>query len=83
MSYSTTADTAQDPPASTCAAPTPARVVSDIASTAINALSPFANDAPRTPVEPPTLWTLAAFARREFEQAVNQASTVNSLAGHI
>ena len=34
-------------------------------------------------MEPPTLWTLAAFARREFEQAVNQAPTVNPLAGHI
>ncbi len=68
---------------STGAAPSPASVVSDIASTVVNALSPFANDAPRTPVEPPTLWTLAAFARREFERAVNQAPTVNPLAGQI
>jgi len=58
-------------------------VVSDIASTVVNALSPVANDAPRTPVEPPTLWTLAAFARREFEQAVKRAPTVNPLAGQI
>ena len=65
------------------AAPTPVSVVSDIASTVVNALSPVANDAPRTPVEPPTLWTLAAFARREFEQAVSQAPTVNPLAGQI
>ena len=63
--------------------PTPDTVVSDIASTVVNALSPFANDAPRTPVEAPTLWTLAAFARREFGQAVNRAPTVNPLAGHI
>ena len=65
-------------------APTPATVVSDIASTVVNALSPLANDAPRTPVEPPTLWTLAAFARREFEQAFsNPAPTVNPVAGQI
>jgi len=66
------------------AAPTPASVVSDIASTVVNALSPFANDAPRTPVEPPTLWTLAAFARREFERSTsNQSPNVNPLSGQI
>ena len=31
-------------------------------------------------MEPPTLWTLAAFARREFERTVDQSPTVNPLA---
>ena len=58
--------------------------MSDIVSTVVDAVvSPFANDAPRTPVEAPTLWTLAAFARREFERTVNPSPTVNPLAGHI
>ena len=46
--------------------------------------SPFAGDAPTTPVEPPTLWTLLAFVRREFERAVfNQPPTVDPLAGQV
>ncbi len=47
-------------------------------------VSPFANNAPTRPVEPPTVWTLLAFARREFEQTVfNQSPTVSPPAGAI
>ena len=47
-------------------------------------LAPFANTAPTLPVGSPTMWTLLAFARREFERTVsNPSPTVNPLAGHI
>jgi acetyl esterase/lipase len=54
-------------------------------STLVSAvLSPFANTAPTTPVEPPTLWTLLAFARREFEHASsNPSPIVNPLAKQV
>ena len=75
--------TAQDPPVSPGTAPTPAGVVSGTASTLLSAvLSPLAKNAPTPPVEPPTMWTLLAFARREFERTVNPSPT-NPLAGHI
>ena len=80
-SVSTTLPPAE--PAATVSTLTRVGIASGIASTVVNALSPFANDAPTTPVEPPTLWTLLAFARREFEQTVNQSPTVNPLAGQI
>ena len=46
-------------------------------------LSPFAAaTAPGEPAPAPALWTLAAFARREFEQAFsNPQATVNPMAG--
>ena len=43
-------------------------------------LRPFAAGAPAAPVEPPTMWTLLAVVRREFERTV-QSPTVNQLAG--
>jgi hypothetical protein len=44
------------------------RLVSTLVSTVVSAvLSPFASSAPTTPVQSPSLWTLLAFARREFE----------------
>ncbi|MFG1933882.1 alpha/beta hydrolase fold domain-containing protein [Mycobacterium sp. NPDC048908] len=47
-------------------------------------LSPFASDAPTPPAEPPMLWTLLAFARREFERAFSLPSTtVSPPAGQI
>jgi hypothetical protein len=50
----------------------------------INAvLSPFANSAPTAPVQSPAAWTLLAFARREFEQALTPSTAVNPLAGQI
>jgi acetyl esterase/lipase len=54
-------------------------------STLVSAvLSPFANNAPTTPAELPTTWTLLAFVRREFEPTVsNESPTVNPLAGQI
>jgi len=40
--------------------------------------------APVAPVEPPTMWTLLAFVRREFEPTVsNESPTVNPLTGQI
>jgi triacylglycerol lipase len=83
--FDATATTAQDPPTSTMSTRPPADEVSGIVSTVVTELlSPFANDAPMTPVEPPTLWTLLAFARREFERNLSHPPpTVNSPAGQI
>lgn len=76
---------APDPPASMIITPTPATPVSGLVSTLINAvLSPFANNAPTSPVQQPALFTLLAFARREFEQAFSiPSATINPLAGQI
>jgi hypothetical protein len=54
-------------------------------SSLINAaLSPLANSVPTTPVQPPALWTLLAFARREFEPGLSMASTtVDPMAGQM
>lgn len=79
---STFVKAAQDPAPPT-AAPAPGRIASVLASAVADVLSPFADDEPNTPVEAPTLLTLAAFVRREFEQGVSQKPTVNPLAGHI
>ena len=46
-------------------------------------LAPLANTAPTLPVGSPTMWTLLAFARREFERTVDPSPTVNPLAGQI
>jgi triacylglycerol lipase len=61
--------------------PTPADIVSTLVSAV---LSPLANSTPNAPAQPPTLWTLLAFVRREFEQAFSKESpTVNRLAGQF
>ncbi len=72
-------------PASMVITPPPADPVSRIVSTLIDTvLSPFANHAPTAPVQSPADFTLLAFARREFEQAVSTPSTrVNPPAGQI
>ena len=82
MSFTPVAATTAAP---AVASPTPADVVSGIVSTLVGGVpSPFAGNAPTTPVEPPTLWTLLAFARREFERAFfNQPPTVDPLAGQV
>ena len=55
-----------------------------VASLVNAVLNPFAAGAPAAPVEPPTMWTLLAFVRREFEPTVsNESPTVNPLAGQI
>ena len=60
-------------------------VASGMVASLVNAvLNPFAAGAPVAPVEPPTMWTLLAFVRREFEPTVsNESPTVNPLAGQI
>ena len=67
------------------ARPDPVGVASGMVASLVNAvLNPFAAGAPVAPVEPPTMWTLLAFVRREFERAFSNVSpTVNPLAGHI
>jgi triacylglycerol lipase len=67
------------------ARPDPVGVASGMVASLVNAvLNPFAAGAPAAPVEPPTMWTLLAFVRREFEPAVSKESpTVNPLAGQI
>ena len=62
----------------------PAETVVEMVSSVVDAvLSPFASGtAPGEPAQTPALWTLAAFARREFEQAFsNPQPTVNPVAG--
>ena len=61
--------------------PEPTAVVTDIASSE-ETVAPSVNDAPATPVDPPEVLALAAFSRREAEQAVEQipASQSTSLA---
>ena len=82
MSFTPVAATTAAP---AVASPTPADVVSGIVSALVSGVpSPFAGNAPTTPVEPPTLWTLLAFVRREFERAFfNQPPTVDPLAGQV
>ena len=82
MSFTAVAATTAAP---AVASPTPADVVSGIVSTLVSGVpSPFAGNAPTTPVEPPTLWTLLAFVRREFERAFfDQPPTVDPLAGQV
>ena len=79
------AATERHPPTPTALTPTPADLVSGFVSTLVSAvLSPVANNAPTTPVEPPALWTVLAFARREIERTfVTESPTVNPLAGQI
>jgi hypothetical protein len=65
------------------ARPDPVGAASGMVVSLANAvLNPFAAGAPAAPVEPPTMWTLLAFVRREFEQTF-QAPTGNPLAGQI
>ena len=62
----------------------PCNTVAEIVSSVVDAvLSPFAaSTAPGEPAQTPALWTLAAFARREFERAFsNPQPTVNPVAG--
>jgi acetyl esterase/lipase len=67
------------------ARPNPEGVESGMVAGLVNAvLNPFAAGAPGAPVEPPTMWALLAFVRREFEPTVsNESPTVNPLAGQI
>ncbi len=46
-------------------------------------MSPFADNAPAPPVEPPATWTLLTFARREFERNLVDSPTRNPLAGQV
>jgi hypothetical protein len=65
-------------PASTVVTPTPANPLSGLVSTVVSAvLSPFANSARTVPVQSPAAWTLLAFARRDFEQALTPSTIVN------
>jgi hypothetical protein len=68
---------------SAAAAVTPPAEVSRLVSTLMHAvLSPLANNTPTAPAQSPALWTLVAFARREFEPGLSSSSaTVNPLAG--
>jgi acetyl esterase/lipase len=70
--------------ATTTAFTDPAETVVEMVSSVVGAvLSPFAaTTTPGEPAQTPALWTLAAFARREFEQAFsNPQATVNPMAG--
>jgi len=67
------------------ARPDPVGAAPGMVASLVNAvLNPYAAGAPVAPVEPPTMWTLLAFVRREFEPTVsNESPTGNPLAGQI
>jgi triacylglycerol lipase len=67
------------------ARPDPVGAASGMVASLVNAvLNPFAAGAPVAPVEPPAMWALLAFVRREFEPTVsNESPTGNPLAGQI
>ena len=72
--------------ATAAAVTTPVNTVAEIVSSVVDAvLSPIASGtAPGEPAQTPALWTLAAFARREFERAFsNPEPTVNPVASPI
>ena len=67
----------------TSTAPDVANIVAEMVSSVVTTvLSPFAaTTAPGAPAQAPALWTLLAFARREFERAfVNPSPLVDSVA---
>ena len=67
----------------TSTAPDVANIVAEMVSSVVTTvLSPFAaTTAPGAPAQTPALWTLLAFARREFERAfVNPSPLVDSVA---
>jgi hypothetical protein len=72
-------------PASTVIKATPADPLSRLVATLIGAvLSPFANSAPTSPAQQPALFTLLAFARREFDQTLSTPSTaISPVAGQV
>src|SRR6202171_2698133 len=67
------------------ARPDPVGAAPGMVASLVNAvLNPYAAGAPVAPVEPPTMWRLLAFVRREFEPTVsNESPTGNPLAGQI
>ncbi len=57
------------------AAPNPVTTVANLVSSVINwVLKPLAGSSPTTPAQPPLIWGLLAFARREFDNLVNGLS---------
>jgi hypothetical protein len=55
-------------PAAPASAPDPLTAVANVVSSVINwVLNPLAGTSPTTPAQPPLIWGLLAFARREFE----------------
>jgi hypothetical protein len=62
-------------PPAPVATPNPVTVVANVVSSVINwVLDPLAGSSPTTPAQPPLIWGLLAFARREFENFVNGLS---------
>jgi hypothetical protein len=59
----------------------PLAAVVNVVSNVVNSvLSPFLGAAPTSPAQPPLIWTLLAFARREFENIFGLVSPDNSAA---
>jgi Domain of unknown function (DUF4185) len=55
--------------------PDPVTAVANVVSSVINwVLNPLAGTSPTTPAQPPLIWGLLAFARREFENFFNALS---------
>ncbi len=71
MAAQVTGTPVTQPPAPT-SPPDPVTAVANVVSSVINwVLNPLAGTSPTTPAQPPLIWGLLAFARREFENFFN------------
>jgi hypothetical protein len=65
-------DTPVTQPPAPASPPDPVTAVANVVSSVINwVLNPLAGTSPTTPAQPPLIWGLLAFARREFENFFN------------
>ena len=68
-------DTPVTQPPAPASPPDPVTAVANVVSSVINwVLNPLAGTSPTTPAQPPLIWGLLAFARREFENFFNALS---------
>ncbi|MDT5208095.1 MAG: hypothetical protein QOF67_510 [Mycobacterium sp.] len=68
-------DTPVTQPPAPASLPDPLTAVANVVSSVINwVLNPLAGTSPTTPAQPPLIWGLLAFARREFENFFNALS---------
>ena len=77
-----TQQTEKEPTTPVTSAPqNPLAAVVNVVSSVVNwVLSPFVSTAPTSPAQPPLIWTLLAFARREFENFFGLVSPDNASA---
>jgi hypothetical protein len=82
MAAQVTQQTETEPTTPVASAPqNPLAAVVNVVSSVVNwVLSPFLGTAPTSPAQPPLIWTLLAFARREFENFFGLVSPDDSAA---